>query len=232
MRTRTLSLRLSLLAAFNSFAPAASAVSIDWITVGDPGNACDVQSQGCFGAVADTYRISKTEATNSQYAEFLNAVAAADPNALYSTNMGSSPFGGITQSGASGSFSYSVNSGFADKPVNFVSFYDSLRFANWLHNGQPTGAQGSTTTEGGAYTITAAGIAANSIARNAGATIFLTSEDEWGRVVEGARHALQGPLESPPSRWRSSLKGRRVCASRRRWSACSFSWPIGSPRRR
>ncbi len=50
-------------------------------------------------------------------------------------------------------------------PVNFVDFYDSLRFANWLHNGQPTGAQNNTTTEGGSYTITAAGIATNSIAR-------------------------------------------------------------------
>jgi hypothetical protein len=87
--------------------------------------------------------------------------------------------GGITQSGSSGSFSYSVKTGFADKPVNFVSFYDSLRFANWLENGQPTGAQGNATTEDGAYTITAAGILANSITRNSGATIFLTSEDEW-----------------------------------------------------
>ncbi len=61
----------------------------------------------------------------------------------------------------------------------FVDFYDSLRFANWLHNGQPTGAQDNSTTEDGAYTITAEGIAANSITRNARATIFLTSEDEW-----------------------------------------------------
>ncbi len=36
-------------------------------------------------------------------------------------------------------------------PVNVVSFYDSRRFANWLDNGQPTGAQDSTTTEDGAY---------------------------------------------------------------------------------
>ncbi len=43
-------------------------------------------------------------------------------------------------------------------PVNFVSFWDGLRFANWLHNGQPTGAQGNSTTEDGAYTLTAGGI--------------------------------------------------------------------------
>jgi len=39
-------------------APGASAVNIDWVTVGAPGNACDVQSQGCFGSVAEVYRIS------------------------------------------------------------------------------------------------------------------------------------------------------------------------------
>jgi len=58
-----------------------------------------------------------------------------------------------------------------------------LRFANWLHNGQPTGAQDAATTEDGAYTITAEGIAGNSITRNAGATVFLTSEDEWYKAA-------------------------------------------------
>ena len=51
-----------------------------------------------FGAVADTYRISKHEVTNDQYAEFLNNVAASDPNDLFNANMD------ITQSGSSGSF--------------------------------------------------------------------------------------------------------------------------------
>ena len=37
--------------------------------------------------------------------------------------------------------------------MNYVSFYDALRFANWLHNGQPSGPQDSTTTEDGAYTF-------------------------------------------------------------------------------
>ena len=162
----------------------AHAVTIDWVTVGGAGNACDVQSQGCFGAVAYTYQISKYEVTNAQYAEFLNAVAATDTNALYNTSMASdATFGGITRSGVSGSYTYSVNSGFADKPVVYVSFWDALRFANWLHNGQPSGGQNSTTTEDGAYTITAGGIAANSITRNAGARIFLASEDEWYKAA-------------------------------------------------
>ena len=33
-------------------------------------------------------------------------------------------------------------------PVNYVDFYDALRFANWMNNGQGNGD-----TETGAYTL-------------------------------------------------------------------------------
>ena len=69
-----------------------------------------------------------------------------------------------------------------DTPVNLVSLYDAMRFVNWLENGQPDGPQDATTTEDGAYTITPAGIAANSIVRNPGA---LYCAAERGRVVQG-----------------------------------------------
>lgn len=160
----------------------ASAVTIDWVTVGGAANACDAQTQGCFGSVPTEYRIGKYEVTNDQYAEFLNAVADTDTNALYDVNMGSG-FGGITRDGSSGSFTYSTVSGREEMPVNYVSFYDSLRFANWMHNGQGTGPQGITTTEDGAYTITLSGISSNSVTRNAEAAIFIPSEDEWYKAA-------------------------------------------------
>ena len=124
-------------------------VTFDWATVGNPGNVPDqdYRGEGQFGAVAATYRISKHEVTNDQYAAFLNAVAAtdsfpgADPN-LYFRSMD------ITQSGSSGSFTYAVNSGFGPNPVNHVSFFDAMRFVNWLENGQGSGG-----TESGVYTI-------------------------------------------------------------------------------
>ncbi len=164
-------------------APAASAfVFIEWQTVGDPDNGCETQTQGCFGEVSSEYRISKFEITNEQYAEFLNAVAKADPNGLYATELGSELVGGIARSGSPGSYFYGVTQP-PDWPVAFVAFHNTLRFANWLHNGQPTGAQDNSTTEDGAYTITPAGIAANSITRNAGAQVFLTSEDEWYKAA-------------------------------------------------
>ena len=169
---------LSTLGAVLLLGVAASAVvTIDWVPISNAGNAPDTESG--YGAVPYAYFIGKYEVTNAQYAEFLNAVAATDTNGLYNPSMGSG-FGGITQSGSSGSFSYTAIAGRGDMPVNFVSFYDSLRFANWLHNGQPTGARDNTTTEDGAYTFSGATSVG---ARNAGATIFLTSEDEWYKAA-------------------------------------------------
>jgi len=161
----------------------ASAVTFDWVTVGNPGNAADTTG---FGSVADTYRISRYEVTNAQYAEFLNAKAAADTLGLYNSNMGdSSPgasgFGGITRSGSAGSYTYSPIAGRENMPVNHVSFYDSLRFTNWLHNGQ-----GSGDTETGAYTLlggTETPSNGLTVTRNANATIFLTSEEEWYKAA-------------------------------------------------
>ena len=68
-----------------------------------------------------------------------------------------------------------------DKPVNFVSWYDSIRFANWLNNGQGTGS-----TETGAYTLglgrTATPTNGHSITRNAGRDVV---PDQRERVVQG-----------------------------------------------
>jgi hypothetical protein len=134
MQVRARALAVS--AALFCLAPAASAVTIAWTPIGNPGNAADTTS---YGAVGDAYNIGTYEVTNSQYAEFLTAKAAADPLGLYNTSMGSG-FGGITRSGVSGSFTYSAISGRTDMPVNYVSFYDTLRFANWLNNGQGAGS--------------------------------------------------------------------------------------------
>jgi formylglycine-generating enzyme required for sulfatase activity len=160
-------------------APAHS-VSIDWLRVGFAGNAAD--SRTGYGSVDYAYRISKHEVTNAQYTEFLNAVAVLDPNGLYSEEMAMAT-GGITRTGDPGSYLYSAIAGREQMPVVYVSFYDALRFANWMHNGQLSGAQDTTTTEDGAYTITPQGIADNSITRNAGATIFLPNEDEWYKAA-------------------------------------------------
>ncbi len=86
----------------------------------------------------------------------------------------------ITRDGSEGSFTYSVNSGLENRPVVGISWFNALRYANWLHNGQPTGEQDTTATEDGAYTFSGLMTVGT---RNAGATIFLTSEDEWYKAA-------------------------------------------------
>jgi formylglycine-generating enzyme required for sulfatase activity len=175
------------------FALPASAADIEWLYVGAAGNRGDTHPANCgtnrnqrCGGVPYDYWISKYEITNAQYAAFLNAIAASDPNGAYNPAMGDDPsgvFGGIARSGEDGSYTYDVKPGFDDKPVVFVSFYDALRFANWLHHGAPTGPQDALTTEDGAYTISPEGVAANDITRNEGALASLTSENEWYKAA-------------------------------------------------
>jgi formylglycine-generating enzyme len=170
-------LRWLVLLCFPVGAPA-TAITIDWVTIGAPGNPSDWTGSG---AVARIYRISATPVTNAQYVDFLNTKAASDPLELYNTNMASREEGGITRSGDPGGFTYQVKAGFANKPVNFVSFFDAVRFTNWLHNGR-----GSGDTETGAYTVlgdTATPSNASTFTRNPDATIFLPSDDEWYKAA-------------------------------------------------
>ena len=61
-------------------------------------------------------------------------------------------YGGIAYNSGAGSGSkYSVMSGDGNHPVNYVTWFDTLRFANWLNNGQGNGD-----TESGAYILQAA----------------------------------------------------------------------------
>jgi formylglycine-generating enzyme required for sulfatase activity len=133
-------------------------VTISMSTIGNPGNA-DYIFNG-HGAVAYTYDIGTYETTNQQYVDFLNAVGPSNPNGIYNSKMGSDPNGGIVQSGSPGSYTYSVKGGvnpagspYGSIPVMFVSWFSVARFANWLTNGQQTGAAGVNSLETGSYTL-------------------------------------------------------------------------------
>jgi formylglycine-generating enzyme required for sulfatase activity len=76
---------------------------------------------------------------------------------------------------------YSVIAGRGNHPVNYVTWYEAARFTNWLDNGQGNGD-----TESGTYTLlggTPTPSNGLSITRNAGATIFLPSENEWYKAA-------------------------------------------------
>lgn len=163
---------------FALFSPtaASAAVTYEWVEVGNPGNAAD--SSTGYGAVADTYRIGKYEVTNAQYTEFLNTVdpTGTNPNGIYNTGMGSDARGGIAfNAGAADGAKYTVKANMDNKPVNYVSWYDAARFANWMNNGQGAGD-----TETGAYTLTGnTGLPT----RNTNSSIWLPSENEWYKAA-------------------------------------------------
>jgi uncharacterized protein YjbI with pentapeptide repeats/formylglycine-generating enzyme required for sulfatase activity len=169
--------------------------------------------QGQFGAVPYGYRIAIHEVTNAEYALFLNFKVSisydpfapfpsprfSDPRALLHESMLYDARGGLTAVVPNGClfncnpggpppppqppphFEARLNQG--DKPVKFVSWYDALRYVNWLNNGQSFGS-----TETGAYTLGPLGAAGipidpNAITRNPGATWVLPNEDEWYKAA-------------------------------------------------
>lgn len=174
--------RSLLAAALMTSAVTTQAVSIDLVTVGNPGNAPYLgNSIGKLGAVAYKYQIGTYEVTNAQYCEFLNAKLPniADPetgtllphdtHGLYDPRMETEVYGGINYD-PNGEFGakFSAKPGYANRPVNYVCPYDSLRFINWLQNGQGNGD-----TETGTYTMLPGG-------PNSGtATIVSDATHQW-----------------------------------------------------
>ena len=164
------------------------AVTIPTVAVGNPGNVADTVASedgaSGFGAVSYSFYIGTYDVTNSQYAEFLNTKdpTGADILGLWNSSMSNPGFGGIKfVAGNANGNKYTVVTGDGNHPVNFVTWFDTLRFANWLNNGQGNGD-----TESGAYTLlggTPTPSNAQSITRNAGARVFLPSEDEWYKAA-------------------------------------------------
>lgn len=159
-------------------------VTFDWATVGNAGNQNDPRFTNGIGGVTYEYRISKTDVTNSQYVEFLNAVDPTGGNTLdlYKSNMATQSAGGVQYlSGNAIGSKYQVRAGRNENPVVYVSWLSSARFMNWLHNGQ-----GSGDTEDGAYTLqggTAIPSNTSEIIRNPGATYFLPTRNEWHKAA-------------------------------------------------
>lgn len=178
----------------------ARGVTIDFATVGNPGNLANVNG---WGAVPETFSISRCETTNAQFTEFLNTVDAAgtNPNGVYTSLMGSDTIGGITFNAAAGSGSkYAVKAGapagspagtsYATMPVAFVSWFTAARFANWLQNGRQAS---SASMEDGTYTLanqTSGAIPGRK--PGTGFQVALPSRDEWYKAAfyDGAGYRL------------------------------------------
>jgi len=188
-------------------------ITIDTVRVGNANNTGELSGAGAggygtdriCGAVAYEYNIGKYEVTAGQYAAFLNAKAKTDTYGLYNASMDSSGYGcQITRLGSSGNFYYdfsgrpsgTTEADWANRPVNYVSWYDTIRFANWMTNGQGDGK-----TESGSYTITGGGANSGTVTIptatdratwSTGETSYflLTSEDEWYKAAYYDKNAV------------------------------------------
>jgi formylglycine-generating enzyme required for sulfatase activity len=167
----TPALGLAVLAGFSLVSPAFAVVSMEYVRIGNVGNAAD--SPTGYGSVAHVYNIGKYEVTYAQYVDFLNAKGASNSAGIFNATMGSY---GLTKSGSSGHYSYSVLSSYANKPVIGVSWFDAARFCNWLGNGQGDGDM-----ETGAYTLN--GATSGVVTVNAGAAVYIPGENEWYKAA-------------------------------------------------
>ena len=157
------------------------AVEFDLRSIGDLNNPDDRNyGFGRFGAVRYEYAMAANEVTTDKYVDFLNAVAKDDTFGLFDRQMALSSWGGVLRSGEEGNYSYSIKPHFANKPIGYIDYWDASRFANWMHNGQPTGPQNEQTTEDGAYYLGGVKEPINeTVHRKPGAKWFLPTEDEW-----------------------------------------------------
>lgn len=189
----------------------AQALSIDWVTVGNPGNAADtlVMTKGAgasidnttgYGSVGYVYRMSKYAVTNAQYVEFLNKVdptgadgvvatlSSSNPSKFFDPRMQANPnglayIGGIDLNmGAANGSKYSVKTGQGNYPATWLDWNNSARFVNWIANGQGAGG-----TESGIYdlSLTSGTNFFTPVAptRAGNAPISLPSENEWYKAA-------------------------------------------------
>jgi len=161
------------------------AVTIDWVTVGNAGNANDTTG---YGTVSYDFQIMQFEFTNSQYAAFLNAVDpdGSNPQGIWNSSMGSNARGGISFTiGNPTGTKYAARTNMGDKPVNFVSWFDVARVANWLQNGAQTFGTTDAAADArntGAYTVGTA-TSGNAVSRNEGALFYVPTENEWYKAA-------------------------------------------------
>ncbi|MFZ4694171.1 MAG: formylglycine-generating enzyme family protein [Verrucomicrobiia bacterium] len=143
--------------------------TLDFVTVGNPGNAVDDTG---YGAVADTFRMGTYEVSR----DMINK--ANDLGNLGVTLADMAPYGGNG----------------VDKPATGVSWNEAARFVNWLNvNAGYTAAYKFNVQSGGggysanAYLVlwapTDVGYNASNLYRNSNAKYVLPSENEWYKAA-------------------------------------------------
>ena len=132
-----------------------------------------------------------------------------------------------------GKYAYSVAEDWANRPVNYVSWGDAARFANWLHNGRPTGAQDDSTTEDGAYYFGGATSRTDlmAVSREADWKWAVPTEDEWYKAAYHKNDGDTGNYFDYPTGSDSTPSNDLVDHDLSNNNATIYDsgWTIGSP---
>ena len=154
----------------------------------------------CYGSVPYAYQMGKYDVTVGQYCQFLNAVAKTDTYGLYNSDMATNLFrpSALPRAAVRAATATRSRAATAKPPIVRSSMSPgAMRHgsATGCKTASPTGGtlvKGPGTTETGAYTLNGAitNSALMAITRNAGATYFIPSENEWYKAAyyKGGEH--------------------------------------------
>jgi formylglycine-generating enzyme required for sulfatase activity len=128
-----------------------------------------------------------------------------------------------------------VASDFTHRPVNYVSWYDCIRFANWLQNGQGSGS----TETGGTYGITGGGYNSGTVAIPDAATRatwttkhwVLPSEDEWYKAAYHKKDGVTGNYWDYPTGVDTPAPGQDMAdalGNNANYQTAPYTYPIDS----
>lgn len=162
-----------------------------FVNIEDTNNSNDTINTGInYGRVTYPYQMSRYLVTNFEYAAFLNAVdpEGLNPQGIYNSLMATEPYGGITfTTSNSNSKKYNVKTNMGNKPVNYISWFDAVRYCNWLHNEKPTfstTAAAASARNNGSYNVgTNATGFSNAVAKNSDAKYYIPTENEWYKAA-------------------------------------------------
>jgi sulfatase modifying factor 1 len=165
-KTAILAIMCVMAAANVALADTIRGINMDFVTIGNAGNAPDTQvmNDGTtgYGAVGYNYRIGKYEVTNAQWNAFTAAAGAPTGN--------------------DGGYSYSAYWTGAQQPTNSISWYEAAQFCNFLTSGDKSkGAyrfSGNNTNPGSFQ-----GIDRVSSISTYGITYVIPTEDEWYKAA-------------------------------------------------
>ena len=146
-----------------SFGSDANQFSMEFVTIGNPGNTADPTGTPFtfnVGSVAYTYNLGKYEVSREQIDKANSA-------------------GGL-------GITYTSDSSTANKPATGINWYEAATYVNWLNTNQ--GYQEAYKFVNGTFTPWSpgdAGYNANNLFRNSNAKFWLPSTNEWYKAAYG-----------------------------------------------